>query len=155
MYFVRFFFRIEGSRQRATGLKDFCFPKTNTMSSTTPTPVSADDIARRSYEQRYLIEDRVTASLVEVINEGIREQVSHGLLEYEFSVPHFIMGFPRFDVAYVGDRLRCMYREKGFVVTGKGASALLHWPKKPAKPVKKPPSSQNSTTSKKVLLLRG
>ena len=123
--------------------------------SSTPTPVSADEIARRSYEQRYLIEDRVIASLVEVINDGIREQVSHGLLEHDFSVPHFIMGFPRFDVEYVADRLRCMYREKGFVVTGQGASAILHWPKKPEKPVKKPPPQAGRSTSKKVLLLRG
>lgn len=123
--------------------------------TSTPLPVSADDIARRSYEQRFLIEDRVIASLVEVINDGIREQVPHGLLEYDFSVPHFIMGFPRFDVEYVADRIRCMYREKGFVVTGQGARALLHWPKNPTKPVKKPPLQTNHSTSKKVLLRRG
>lgn len=124
-----------------------------------PTPVSADDIARRSYEQRYLIEDRVIGSLVEVINEGIRDQVKHGMLEYEFNVPSFIMGFPRFNVPYVADRLRTMYRERGFVVKGEGAQGVLYWPKKPAAATKKPSAAPPKTTttsrSKKVLLLPG
>lgn len=129
--------------------------------TSTPTPVSADEIARRSYEHRFLIEDRVIASLVEVINEGIRDQVSHGMLQYEFNVPCFIMGFPRFDIDYVADRLRCMYRDKGFVVTGHGPSAVIQWPKKPAKHhVKKPAAAQGNRSnlqsqSKKILLLPG
>lgn len=126
-----------------------------------PTPVSAADIARTSYEQQFLIEDRVLSSLVDVVNEGIRDQVSHGMLAYEVNVPCFIMGFPRFNVDYVADRIRCMYRDKGFVVTGEGAHALISWPKKPSKkitntnPGKGLQQQRSQSNSKKVLLLPG
>lgn len=102
--------------------------------NTTPAPVNADDIARRSYEQRFLIEDRVIASLVDIINHGIRDQVAHGLLTYEFCVPSFVYGFPRFDVDYVANRLRDMYANKGFEVTGEGCRAILTWSQKPRAP---------------------
>ena len=111
------------------------------------TPVSADEIARRAYEQRYLIEERVASSLVEIVNQGIRDQVAHGLMEYEFVVPSFIYGFPRFDVQYVARRLREMYQSRGFHVSGTGARARLSWkapqppppPGAPATPRPPPP----------------
>lgn len=90
-------------------------------------PVSAADIERRSYEQRYLIEDKIVYSLVEVINQGIHEQVSHGLLEYEMCVPAFIYGFPRFNVDYVARKLRELYVDRGFVVKGGGQWLRLAW----------------------------
>ena len=90
-------------------------------------PVSAEDIGRRSYEQRYLIEDKIVYSLVEVINQGIHEQVSHGLLEYEMCVPAFIYGFPRFNVDYVARKLRELYADRGFVVKGGGRWVRLVW----------------------------
>ena len=90
-------------------------------------PVSADEISRRSYEQKYLIEEKIIMSLVEIINQGIRDQVSHGLLQYEFGVPSFIYGFPKFDVQYVASQLRKLYAMKGFEVTGQGQTATLTW----------------------------
>lgn len=95
--------------------------------STAIVPVSAEEISRRSYEQQYLIEERILLSLVEVVNQGIREQVSHGLLEYEFCVPSFIYGFPKFDVAYVGEQLRSMYADRGFQVSGTGRWVHITW----------------------------
>lgn len=96
------------------------------------TPVSVEEISRRSYEQKYLIEDKITTSLVEVINQGIREQVSHGLLVYDFCVPSFIYGFPKFDVKYVAQKLRRLYSAKGFDVTGSGLQVKIQWtPKNP------------------------
>jgi len=90
-------------------------------------PVSAEDIQRRSYEQKYMIENRIVHSLVTVINQGIHDQVQHGGLDYEICVPSFIYGFPKFDVTYVGQTLRELYAEKGFKVLGDGRWARLEW----------------------------
>lgn len=90
-------------------------------------PVSAEDIGRRSYEQQYLVEDRIVCSLVEVINQGIHDQVSHGLLNYEICVPTFIYGFPKFNVDYVARKLRELYADRGFVVKGGGRWVRLEW----------------------------
>lgn len=92
-------------------------------------PVSAEDIGRRSYEQRYLVEDRIVCSLVEVINQGVHDQVSHGLLDYEICVPTFIYGFPKFNVDYVAQKLRELYVDRGFVVKGGGRWVTLEWMK--------------------------
>lgn len=126
------------------------------------TPVSAQEIARRSYEQRHLIEDMVISNLVETMNQGIKDQVLHGMLTYEFYVPCFILGFPKFDVDYVASTLKKMYHEKGFGVRGEGATIVLEWathPSKHAAGKKQAPSgsgrSNSSSNSKKVLLLPG
>ena len=124
-------------------------------------PVSASDISRTSYEHKYLIEEKIVSSLVETINQGIRDQVSHGLLQYEFTVPSLLYGFPRFDDTYVSTRLRDMYGDKGFQVTGIGKRTLLTWKdgrldEKPTLPAKKPtvkPRSSSSATKKIPLLL--
>lgn len=93
-------------------------------------PVSAEEISRRSYEQRYLIEEKIVMSLVEIINQGVRDQVAHGLLDYEFSVPSFIYGFPKFDNKYVGDKLRELYASKGFKLSHDGSKTTLRWENK-------------------------
>ena len=127
-------------------------------------PVSASDISRRSYEQKYLIEEKIVSSLIDTINQGIRDQVSHGLLQYEFVVPSLFYGFPRFDDTYVCSRLREMYRAKGFHVTGDGPKSVITWkdgrtdtppppPPKPKTKAAKPPPPSSSTTKKIPLLL--
>jgi len=90
-------------------------------------PVSAEEISRRSYEQRYLIEEKIITSLVEMINQGVRDHVSHGLLQYEYVVPSFIYGYPKFDVPYVTLKLRDLYFSKGFEVRGAGQQTTLTW----------------------------
>lgn len=90
-------------------------------------PVSASDISRRSYEQKYLIEEKIVLSLIDTINQGIRDQVSHGLLQYEFVVPSLFYGFPRFDFEFVCTRVRDLYRAKGFHVTGVGPKSIISW----------------------------
>lgn len=122
-------------------------------------PVSASDISRRSYEQKYLIEEKIVLSLVDTINQGIRDQVSHGLLQFEFVVPSIFYGFPRFDVEYVCTRLRDLYKAKGFHVTGTGLKSILTW--KDAEPAHlkanlKPAAKATTrplTTKKKMPLL--
>jgi hypothetical protein len=118
-------------------------------------PVSADEIATRSYEQRYLIEEKIIMSLVETINQGIRDQVSHGLLEYEFSVPSFIYGFPKFDVDYVGAKLRQLYATKGFQVLHAlgGQKATLKWTclkSTPSPPPPRPPTSKTTICRRRL-----
>ena len=95
-----------------------------------PIPVSAEEISTRSYEQKYLIEDKITTSLIDLVNQGIRDQVSHGLFQYECHVPSFIYGFPKFDVKYVGLRLRQMYDGQGFQVSGQGSHIKIVWKRK-------------------------
>ncbi len=109
-------------------------------------PVSVEEISRRSYEQKFLIEDKISTSLVDVINHGIREQVSHGLLVYDFSVPSFIYGFPKFDVKYVAQKLRHLYAAKGFTVTGTGLQVKIEWtPKNPCVQREKPKTTTTKT----------
>jgi hypothetical protein len=107
-------------------------------------PVSAEDIARRSYEQRYLIEDRIVYSLIEIINQGIQDQVLHGMLDYEFCIPSFIYGFPKFDVQYVGRKLRGLYAGRGFRVQGAGRWAKLEWTQQHRE---QPPPLRTTTTT--------
>lgn len=120
-------------------------------------PVSASDISRRSYEQKYLIEEKIVLSLVDTINQGIRDQVSHGLLTFEFVVPSIVYGFPRYDVEYVCKRLRELYQAKGFHVTATGLKSILTW--KDAEPTHlqlKPAAKSTTrplTTTKKTPLL--
>lgn len=90
-------------------------------------PVSADEIALRAYEQRFLIEDRVVLNFIDVVNQGVRDQANHGLLDYVFTVPSFIYGFPKFDVGYVASRLRALYAKKGFRATGSGPCVRIEW----------------------------
>jgi hypothetical protein len=115
-------------------------------------PVSADEIVRRAYEQRYLIEERVVASLVEIVNQGIRDQVAHGLMDYDFCVPSFIYGFPRFDVGYVGSRLRELYKARGFASSGTGVRIRLSWrtPPQPAPASTPPPPSRSLTVRRRT-----
>jgi hypothetical protein len=131
-------------------------------------PVSASDISRRSYEQKYLIEEKIVLSLIDTINQGIRDQVSHGLLQYEFFVPSLFYGFPRFDSEFVCTRLRDLYRAKGFHVTGVGPKSIISWkdgrvdaesaPTKPPKPkaaaAKPTPPSSSATKRIPLLLLK-
>ena len=118
-------------------------------------PVSADEISRRSYEQKYLIEEKIVLSLVEMINQGIRDQVSHGLLQYDFGVPSLLYGFPMFDVQYVATKLRTLYASKGFHVTAAGQQTTLTWKHRrqadapPDRPKPTPPPS----SKKKIPLL--
>lgn len=116
--------------------------QSNAAAAAGAVPVHADDIARRSYEQQFLIEDKVIASLVEIINQGIRDQVSHGMLEYEFHVPSFIYGFPRFGVEYVALRLREMYAARGFHVTGEGSRGVVAWTQQ--RPAKNAPATSRA-----------
>lgn len=90
-------------------------------------PVSAKDIARRSFEQAYHIEDVLVKSLIEAANTGIHEQVMHGHLHYAFSVPPFIYGYPCYDAHYIVDRMRQAYAQQGFDVTGEHLSIRLAW----------------------------
>lgn len=115
-------------------------------------PVSAEEISRRSYEQRYLIEDKIVISLIEIINQGVREQVAHGLLEYEFSVPSFIYGFPKFDSDYVCTKLRELYASKGFTLLHEGSKTTLIWKQRttPTTATSMRPSSSSSTTTKTI-----
>lgn len=116
-------------------------------SSTAIVPVSADEIARRSYQQRFMIEDRVVLNFIEVINQGIRDQVNHGLCAYAFKVPSFIYGFPRFDETYVGDRLRKLYGDKGFAVHGRGPHVRIEWPASlPLSPTRASTSNPSSSS---------
>lgn len=110
-------------------------------------PVSAEEISRRSYEQKYLIEEKIITSLVEMVNQGIRDQVSHGLLQYEYVVPSFIYGYPKFDVPYVIFKLRELYSSKGFEVQGTGQHTTLAW--KHQKTVAPPPLPPQPPMSKK------
>ena len=104
-------------------------------------PVNAHEIALRSYQRRFHIEDKVAASLVEVINQGIKDKVTHGLLEYEFHVPSFIYGFPCFNVVYVHEKLRQAYRKAGFKVLPTKHGTLLRWEATP------PPGKASSASA--------
>lgn len=86
-------------------------------------------------------------SLVEMVNQGIRDQVSHGLLQYEYVVPSFIYGYPKFDVPYVTFKLRELYSSKGFGVRGAGQQTTLTW--KHQKTVAPPPLPPQPPMSKK------
>jgi hypothetical protein len=86
-------------------------------------------------------------SLVEMINQGVRDQVSHGLLQYEYVVPSFIYGYPKFDVPYVTFKLRELYSSKGFEVRESGQLTTLTW--KHQKTVAPPPLPSQPPMSKK------
>ena len=90
-------------------------------------PVNAKEIARRSFEHAYRIEDVLAMSLVEAANAGIQEQVAHGHLAYAFSIPPFLYGYPCFDAAYVARKVRRAYRDQGFGVEGEGLDVRLQW----------------------------
>lgn len=114
-------------------------------------PVSAEEIIRRSYEQKYLIEERIVLSLVEVINQGIRDQVSHGLLEYDFRVPYIIYGFPKFHVDYVAVKLRAMYQDKGFRVNGEGPVVNVTWERRTALGTETPAAPRLTSASTAIV----
>lgn len=116
-------------------------------STTAIVPVCADEIAKKSYEQRFLIEDRVVMNFIEVVNQGIRDQVHHGLLAYEFHVPSFIYGFPKFNVDYVGERLRGLYEKRGFCVSGEGKRVRVEWPVCANAPAPTPTSTTSKTST--------
>lgn len=133
----------------------------SSLTPATGVPVSADEIARRSYEQRYLIEDRIVLSLVEIMNQGIRDQVAHAFLHYDYDVPAFIYGFPKFHVDYVAAKLRMLYTSKGFHVTGEGRTIRVTWetvthpppPRPPPPPPPKKPQHQQHQKKKMLLSL--
>ena len=106
------------------------------MQSSALVPVQASEMANRAHRQRSQIEDKVALTLIEVINQGVRECASQGLFEYEFKVPAFIYGFPCFDTRYVLDKLSVAYREAGFHVKPQPhkKSTLLYWGPKPTTP---------------------
>lgn len=95
-------------------------------------PVSAREIAQRSSEHAFYIENLLCKNLIEVTNTGIREQVAHGKLHYECHVPTFVYGFPVFDTAYVARRLRDIYQTEGFRVAGDGTRLRIEWDRGPS-----------------------
>ncbi len=94
-------------------------------------PVNARDMALQSYKHAYQIEDTIVKSLIEITNTGIKERASHGKLTYECVVPPFIYGCPRFNRAYVADKLRQTYADQGFTVKGTGPVVTITWKPKP------------------------
>ena len=90
-------------------------------------PVNAKEIARRSFEQAYHIEDVLAMSLVDAVNAGIQEQVSHGHLVYAFSIPPFIYGYPCYDAQYIARKVRDAYMQQGFHVHGERLDVRLSW----------------------------
>lgn len=90
-------------------------------------PVLAQDIAQSSFEQAYHIEDVLLRRLIRMANEGIREKVCHGKLQYCCRVPPFVFGYPRYDANYIATRLRESFMETGFQVDGDGLDVHLRW----------------------------
>lgn len=76
---------------------------------------------QRSYEQKFFIEEKMVKEMILCINNEIMKHASQGKTSYEFHVPVFRLGYPRYDVHYITNKLRNTYRSKGFQVHEKDA----------------------------------
>lgn len=90
-------------------------------------PISLNQVHGTTCEQRYFIENIIVDYLINIINNGMKENVLYGHFNYNFDIPTFIFGYPMFDSKKVAKKIEKMFIQEGYTVNRNDLNINISW----------------------------